>query len=176
MNCVLILSHGNTDPERGISVNKYLLNIHWSTTSEETIEALRFVKDCLNRKGGVESIKYSKGLIKVCQNVHSLYTQDLAEKRKEELEANEAAIQVQEQEKKQDKLKEMDNDLAMIKLGIKIAENSIKDGNSDLESLLTKVILDRDAIAKAHQKISMGVKRKSELEVSLREAQKRDKS
>ena len=60
MNCVLILSHGNVDPERGFSVNKHL-NIHRSTTSEETIEAFRYVKDCLNRKGGVESIKVSKG-------------------------------------------------------------------------------------------------------------------
>ena len=59
----------------------------------------------------------------------------------------------------------------MIKSDIEIAENSIKDGNSDLGSLLTKVTLDRDIIAKAQQ-ISMVIKRKSELEVSLQEAQK----
>ena len=57
------------------------------------------------------------------------------------------------QEKKEDRPKEIDNDLAIIKLGIEIAENSIKDGNSNLESLLTKGILDRDAIAKPHQKM-----------------------
>ena len=57
------------------------------------------------------------------------------------------------QEKKEDRPKEIDNDLATIKLGIEIAENSIKDGNSNLESLLTKGILDRDAIAKPHQKM-----------------------
>ena len=51
----------------------------------------------------------------------------------------------------------------MIKSCIEIAENLVKDGNSDLESLLTKGKLNRDALAKAHQKISMGVKRKSEL-------------
>ena len=59
----------------------------------------------------------------------------------------------------------------MIKSGIEIAENSIKDGNNDLESLFTKATLDRDIIAKAQQ-ISMVIKRKSELEVSLQEAQK----
>ena len=100
VNGVLILSHDNADPERGFSVNEHLLNIHGSFTSEETIEALRFVKDCLNRKGGVESLKVSKGLIKVCQNAHSLYRQELAEKRKQELEVKEAAIRVQEREKK----------------------------------------------------------------------------
>ena len=75
-------------------------------------------------------------MIKVYQNAHSLYRQELAEKRKQELE--EAATRVQEREKKQDKLKEIDNDLAMIKSGIEIAENLIKYGNGDLESLLTK--------------------------------------
>ena len=56
MNCILILSHGNGEPERGFPVSKHLLSIHASTTCEETTEAFRFVKDCLNRKGGVESI------------------------------------------------------------------------------------------------------------------------
>ena len=60
----------------------------------------------------------------------------------------------------------------MIKLGIEIAKNSVKIVNSDLKSLLTKGTLDRDAITKAHQKISMGVKRKSELEVSPQEVKK----
>ena len=150
MNCVLILSHGNADPERGFSVNERLLNIQGSFTSEEAIEALRFVKDCLNRKGRVESIKVSKGLIKVRQNAHSLYREEFAEKRKQELEAKKAAIRVQEREKKQGKLKEIDNDLAMIKSDTEIAENSIKDANGDLEFLLTKGTLDRDAIDKAH--------------------------
>ena len=88
----------------------------------------------------------------------------------------EAAIRVQEREKKQDKLKEMDNDLDMIKSGIEISENIIKDSNGDLESLWTEGILYRDALTKAHQKISMGIKRKSELEISLEEAQKIGKS
>ena len=81
MNCILILSHGNADPERGFSGNK-----HGSTTSEETIGALKFVKDFLNMKDRVESVKVSKGLIRLCQNAHSLYTHQLAEKRKQELE------------------------------------------------------------------------------------------
>ena len=64
----------------------------------------------------------------------------------------------------------------MVKSCIEIAENSIKDGNSDLESLPTKGALSRDAIAKTHQKISMSVKRKSELEVCFKRHKKRDKS
>ena len=47
----------------------------------------------------------------------------------------------------------------MIKSGIEIPENWIKNGKSDLEALLTKDTLDRDPIARAHQKMSMGMKR-----------------
>ena len=70
----------------------------------------------------------------------------------------------------------MDNDLDMIKSGIEISENLIKDSNGDLESLLTEGILNRDALTKAQRKISMGIKKKSELEISLEEALKIGKS
>ena len=64
MDCVLILSHGNADPKSGFSVSDRLLNYHGSKTSGETSEALRFVKNLLNRKGGVEGIKFRQGLSK----------------------------------------------------------------------------------------------------------------
>ena len=60
----------------------------------------------------------------------------------------------------------------MTKSGIEITASLIKDGNSNLESLLTKGTLDRDALAKVHEKISIGFKRKSELEISLEKVQK----
>ena len=85
-------------------------------------------------------------------------------------------MKVQERENKQNKLKEINNDLAMIKSGIEIPENSIKNGKSDLEALLTKDTLDRDPIARAHQKISMGMKRRSELRSLFKRHKKRDKN
>ena len=83
-------------------------------------------------------------------------------------------MRVQERENKQNKLKEINNDLAMIKSGIEIPENSIKNGKSDLEALLTKDTL--DPIARAHQKISMGMKRRSELRSLFKRHKKRDKN
>ena len=56
----------------------------------------------------------------------------------------------------------------MIKNGIKITEKSIKEGNLELEKQLKQSDLNRDALASAHSKISMGVKRKNELENSLK--------
>ena len=51
--CGLWLSHENSTPERGFSVNKRLLDVHGCSTYEDTIIALRMVKDELLRVGGV---------------------------------------------------------------------------------------------------------------------------
>ena len=50
--CVLSLSHGNSTPERGFSLSKRLLDLHGYSTYEETIIALRMVKDELLRVDG----------------------------------------------------------------------------------------------------------------------------
>ena len=40
VQCVLSLSHGNSTPERGFSINKLLLAVHGHNTYEDTIIAL----------------------------------------------------------------------------------------------------------------------------------------
>ena len=53
--CVLSLSHGNSTPERGFSLCKRLFDLHGYSTYEETIIALRMVKDeLLGVDGGLE--------------------------------------------------------------------------------------------------------------------------
>ena len=51
--CVLSVSHGNSTPERGFSVNKQLLDVHGYSTYEDTIIALCMVKDEILHGGGV---------------------------------------------------------------------------------------------------------------------------
>ena len=169
-NCVLTLSYGNADPEQGFSINKHLLKIHGSMTSESTVEALRLVKDFIIRKGGIEKVSISKTLIKNGQNSHALYRAKLAEENRQILEAAENAKRIEEDHQKATDIEEIDNDILMIKNGIKIAEKSIKEGNL-LEKQLKQSNLNRDALASAHSKISMGVKRKNELENSLKSAE-----
>ena len=52
IQCVLSLSHGNSTPERGFSINKLLLAVHGHNTYEDTIIALQMVKDELACVGG----------------------------------------------------------------------------------------------------------------------------
>ena len=49
---VVSLSHRNSTPERGFSINKLILEVHGYSTYEDTLTALRLVKDELLRVGG----------------------------------------------------------------------------------------------------------------------------
>lgn len=61
---VLSISHGNVVPERGFSINKYLLFIHGNNLSERTLVALRLVKDELCELGDLSKVKITKELLK----------------------------------------------------------------------------------------------------------------
>ena len=84
------------------------------------------MKDCLNREGDVESIKVSKFFIKFCQDiVHA----GACRREKAGIKSKRNSHKSSRARKETGNLKEIDNDLAMIKSVIEIAENSIKDDN-----------------------------------------------
>ena len=66
MLTICTLSHGNADPKRGFSINKYLLVVHGRSTSEKTIQVVRFVKDFISLKGGEKNVKVSKPMLTEC--------------------------------------------------------------------------------------------------------------
>ena len=60
---VLSLSHATVVPERAFSINKHLLSIHGHSINEETIVALRLVKDHLFKVGGPAKVKITPTLV-----------------------------------------------------------------------------------------------------------------
>ena len=68
--CLCVLPQGNADPERGFSLNKKLLDSHGPSIGEDTIVALRFIKDELILKGGVMKINFTKNMLESCE-IHS---------------------------------------------------------------------------------------------------------
>ena len=74
VKCVLSISHGNSIPEQGFSINKYILSIHGTSISNETIIALRLVKDHLILIGGYMKFSVNINLI---LSVKMKYQQDL---------------------------------------------------------------------------------------------------
>ena len=63
VKAVLSLTHGNSVPERGFSINKIMLDAHGTTIYEDTIVALRLVKGELNRVNGVMNFKITSELL-----------------------------------------------------------------------------------------------------------------
>ena len=76
VKCVLSVYHGNSTPECGFSINKIMLETHGDTIYEDTIVALRIVKDELNRAGSVTKFSIDKELIKEVQLSYSKYEAD----------------------------------------------------------------------------------------------------
>ena len=76
VKCVLSLTHGNSTLERGFSINKYLLEVHGSSTSEKTLESLCFVKNEVCCFSGVKIVPISWELISSVKNAHSKYVAD----------------------------------------------------------------------------------------------------
>lgn len=68
---VLCLSHGNSDPERGFSENKYVLEDRGSL-DDHTLVAIRMVKDTLNHID-VTDFPISRRLLQLCSNARQKY-------------------------------------------------------------------------------------------------------
>ena len=60
---ILLLPHGNAEPERGFSVNKKIFEKHSNNIDEDTLESVRTVKDFLIQSGGQSGIEVQKEMI-----------------------------------------------------------------------------------------------------------------
>ena len=78
---VLSLSHASVVPERGFLINKHLQSVHKNSINEETIVALRLVKDNLFKVGGPTKVKITPKLLVFVKNSFQRYDADLEAKR-----------------------------------------------------------------------------------------------
>lgn len=62
IKCILSLSHGNSGPEKGFSLNKAILQTHGVSLNEDTLSALRNVRDKLIRLKGVSKFVITNAL------------------------------------------------------------------------------------------------------------------
>ena len=56
-----------------------------------------------------------------------------------------------------DKLSEVERDIEMLRNGLKMVENIIKEGNDEVQAQLLKTVLIRDVLTKASMKVSTGL-------------------
>ena len=60
------------------------MSIHGHSTKDETIVALGLVKDFINERGGIEEIKVTQGLLRLCEMARERYGAFLEQERKVE--------------------------------------------------------------------------------------------
>ena len=81
MKCALSISHGDSAPESGFSINKHILDIHGHSLKEDTIEALRVVKDEILRYPSLLDIPVTKEMLQNIKASRQRYQADLEAKR-----------------------------------------------------------------------------------------------
>ena len=78
---ILFLPHRNADPERGLFVNKKILEKRGNKIDEGLLESVGTVKDFLIQSGGQSGIEVQKEMIQQCKSSQSKYQRYLEEKR-----------------------------------------------------------------------------------------------
>ena len=179
VRCVLSVSHGNAFPERGFSINKFLLERHGNSCNEDTIVALRAVKDELCRVGGVLKFPFTKGLRSfVVDNARTRYFADGEERKRimkeEEKRQREEENMLSAQEKKNKaEFEEIDLQLERLNSQLQAANEIIEEGHSKLEEELKSKCLDRNKLQAANSKIEIGLDRKRKLEGQIDSVQEK---
>ena len=152
------LSRGNADPERGFSTNKHMLSVYG-----KPMEALCLVKDCINLHGGMSKIKVCKNLIRRCSMAREHYEEDLKAQRALKEDEEEAKKKKTEKEEARQKRKllesELRTDLERTNKNLKLFNELLKDGESELESLKKAEKVDKNKLPPPSAKISTSLKR-----------------
>ena len=93
------------------------------------------------------------GLITKSKNSHAQYETYLAEKRKLECRMMETESARKEELEKTDKLADVERDIGMLRNGLKMAENIIKEGNDEVQARCLKSVLNHNAITQASLRV-----------------------
>lgn len=181
--CCLSLSHANATPERGFSLNKAVLECKESL-NEETIVALRLVKDALLIYGGIESFPINKklfGLAKCAYNSYDRYLQQKraieleAERQKKEKEGLKAQNTTNESNKRKlkSKLQELNSALKAEGIKLEVAEKMIAQGNENIKSALSKKVpITKEEMTAAHMLITTGLEKSREIKETIKSFEK----
>lgn len=143
---VLVLPHGNADPERGFSINNCMLK---GGFNEHTIISLRFVKDALKNYGGVSKVPITTSLLNDVKNSHKAYQQYMEkqkekeeklmkEKKKTEKEKSERQMNLKRKCDMDMKINEIDAEISHIKEEKSIALGLIAEGTERLTKSISE--------------------------------------
>ena len=172
-HAILVLPHGNAEPERGFSINKHVLDRHSQNLSEETLEAIRTTKDVLIHCGGLEHLAITKEMVEAHKSSHSSYQKALDEKRKEREDCEREIKQKEEARKKQQEQENSRKKIEELQARVEAADELINDGINIIGNYTKMKSKDEKQLAKGHEKMILGQKRKEVLKAELEQLKKR---
>ena len=139
------------------------MSIHGYSTKDETIVALRLVKDFIIERGGIKEIKVTQELLRSCEKARERYGVFLEQQRKVEEQMKQARVNEGLAKQTKDAVSEVESETRFLKKGIEVAEMSVEEGNYELGEAMKGKTFNRDKIVLCQSKITMGLKRKTEL-------------
>ena len=138
-----------------------LLESHGYTIQNDTISALRFVKDELTRVGGVLNFPIIQNLITQVKGARAKYMADLEEKNRlrQEVEKRikESQTAISKAQIAKTECEKIDSEIKKCEVNLKVANEIVEDGNKQLQDALSKSKLDRNKIQQAQSKIETGL-------------------
>ena len=170
--CVISLSHGNSTPERGFSINNLLLAVHGYSTYEDTITALRMVKDELLHVGGVLKFPITRELFDSVSASWSKYEAD----RLARLQAENAERKKREQMKEENarQVAEIDDKIAQCKSNISVANDLLDLAQDNIKQAVEEqnTKTSRQLTQQGLSKLQVGTERKRKFEEDLQKLEK----
>ena len=76
------LSHGNSAPENGFSINKFCIDVHGCSIHGDTLEAIRVTKDTILSYGSILDIPITRRFLQSVSMARERYNADLESKGK----------------------------------------------------------------------------------------------
>lgn len=176
----LLLSHGNSDVERGFSRNNLLVTKQRANLANESICGLRLVQDAVRVHGGILQVPITRQMMLSVRSAHAKYKDDCERRRLADEARRKEKIEAEAQRKRKRELdsslqrdlqkhqKEIDSAHALIaeassrlgaavkaqdSIGIKAAHALLDSGNKTLTEHLPKV-------SEICSKIAIGDKKK----------------
>lgn len=176
----LSLSHGNAAPERGFSLNKYVLQGR-EQLHEDTITAIRMVKDAISLYDKIDDFPINRRLLDLCAASRKKYFLHLdVEKQQRESLAKENQKENEKREnrkKNSEKLTEkrlLENQIAEENCKLKVADDLIEEANETLSSLLLREgKLDKTLVMKTQVILKAGIEKSKEIKAIILELKKK---
>ena len=179
--CVLSLSHGNSTPERGFSVNKQLLAMHGYSTYDDTIISLRMVKDELLLVGGILEFPITRELLDLVSASWSKYEADhLVRLQAENAERTKREQMKEENERRivaEKRVAEIDDKIVQCKSNISVANDLIYLAQINIKQAVEEknTQKSRQLTQQGLSKLQVGTERKRRFAEDLQKLEKGEK-